>query len=147
MMLTIGQKAIRAQSLTPETFANAGGYSSTGVASLSWTFGQTVTPTFVGGSNKLTQGFQQPFVLAFYGCTNCVAPNFDPSATADDGSCITSCNGDFDFNGTVNVTDLLVFMSDFGTGGTCLPGDLNLDMFVNVTDLLLFMSAFGTNCS
>ncbi|MBL7943809.1 MAG: hypothetical protein JNM00_13635, partial [Flavobacteriales bacterium] len=94
------------QTLSPQTLANAGGYADNGTTSVSWTFGQTVTPTFNNGFGKLTQGFQQPMLLALLGCTDCSAPNYDPDATADDGSCITSCNGDFDFNGTVNVSDL-----------------------------------------
>lgn len=49
-----------AQSLRPQVIATAGGYQSSGY-SLSYTIGETVTPTLSAGGYMLTQGFQQPF--------------------------------------------------------------------------------------
>ncbi len=47
-----------AQTLSPSVLATTGGSSSGN--ELSWTVGETFTETFTGGSNILTQGFQQP---------------------------------------------------------------------------------------
>jgi hypothetical protein len=52
-----------------------------------------------------------------YGCTYSEAINFDPAATADDGSCVQggdSCEGDFDGDNAVGVSDLLVFLTLYG---------------------------------
>lgn len=51
---------VSAQSLSPQVIASSGGFFSNGSGSLSWTLGETMTETFTGGSNQLTQGFQQP---------------------------------------------------------------------------------------
>lgn len=52
-----------AQSLSPQVIASSGGYFSNAAGSLSFTVGETVTPTVTGGGYTLTQGFQQPFDL------------------------------------------------------------------------------------
>jgi hypothetical protein len=80
------------------------------------------------------------------GCTNCLASNYDPAANADDGSCITSCTGDFSFDGVIGATDLLIFLGSFGTSGDCLITDLNSDTTVGLSDLLIFLGTFGTSC-
>lgn len=52
-----------------------------------------------------------------YGCTYAEAINFDPAATADDGSCVQggdTCEGDFDGDNAVGVSDLLVFLTLYG---------------------------------
>lgn len=51
------------------------------------------------------------------GCTNPSALNYDPCASVDDGDCDFGCLGDLNSDGTVNVTDLLLFASNFGN--TC----------------------------
>lgn len=56
----------------------------------------------------------------FAGCTYLDATNYDNLAAVDDGSCLfeagcTECAGDFDGNGTINTSDLLTFLSIFGT--------------------------------
>lgn len=53
---------VNAQTLSPSVLPSAGGYFSAANGSLSWTLGETVTPTLQAGSNILTQGFQQPEV-------------------------------------------------------------------------------------
>jgi hypothetical protein len=50
----------------------------------------------------------------FGGCTDPLAPNYDACANVDDGSCDT-CPADLDNSGVVNVTDLLQFVSAYGT--------------------------------
>jgi len=51
-----------AQKLTPTVIPATGGYSTAGNVKLSWTMGETYTPTLRAGSNILTQGFEQPEV-------------------------------------------------------------------------------------
>lgn len=52
------------------------------------------------------------------GCTDLLAVNYSNCANLDDNSCIyesPSCNGDLDFNGNINVGDLLIFLTLYGT--------------------------------
>ena len=63
-----------------------------------------------------------------FGCTYPTADNFDPSATADDGSCVltaapddgetiwATCEGDISGDGLVGVEDLLDLLLVYGTG-------------------------------
>lgn len=51
------------------------------------------------------------------GCTDPAFGNYNPYANTDDGSCFTACVGDFDNNGTISSSDLLIFLSVFNT--TC----------------------------
>ena len=52
----------------------------------------------------------------FYGCTYESAMNYSGEATMDDGTCeFGSCEADFDGDGAVATTDLLIFLADFGT--------------------------------
>jgi hypothetical protein len=57
------------------------------------------------------------------GCTYADASNYDASAIFDDGSCtfifVSSCPGDFDFDGIVNINDLMLFLSYYGN--ICSP--------------------------
>ena len=81
------------------------------------------------------------------GCTYPLAVNFEPLATADDGTCI--------FSGCTDSTAAnysLVFGVD---DGSCLnvandlscPEDLTQDGLVNTMDLLLFLGAYGSQCN
>lgn len=54
------------------------------------------------------------------GCTYDQASNYDAAAVVDDGSCdfssvISSCPADLDGNGSVGVSDLLIFIAAYGT--------------------------------
>lgn len=83
------------------------------------------------------------------GCTDSAACNYDSTATNDDGSCeFTSCvcPGDLDGDGQVAVTDVLLFLSDFGCAVDPCVGDSNGDGQTNVEDLLLMLSYFGLIC-
>jgi hypothetical protein len=62
------------------------------------------------------------------------------------GCCTSACTGDLDFDGVVNVSDLLLFVGEYGSSGICLLADLDNDGTVNVVDLLLFSGAFGNTC-
>jgi hypothetical protein len=53
--------SVHAQTLSPSVIAAGGGYSTSGVGSLSYTIAEmTMVETFVQGSSMLSQGFQQP---------------------------------------------------------------------------------------
>ena len=49
------------------------------------------------------------------GCTYSGAPNYNPAATLDDGSCAATCAGDLNGDGLVQLLDLLDFLVAFGT--------------------------------
>jgi hypothetical protein len=57
--------------------------------------------------------------LEVYGCTYDYALNYNPDASADDGSCevddsFNSCPSDLDGSGVVGLSDLLLFLIDYG---------------------------------
>lgn len=58
---------------------------------------------------------------------------------------LTSCTGDFDFDGFVNTNDLSIFLADFGCSSDCLA-DANNDGITGISDLSLILSVFGTTC-
>lgn len=62
------------------------------------------------------------------GCLDSEAYNYNPNATVDSGFCLYtegqgggggSCTSDLDNDGAIGASDLLVFLSNFGS--TCLP--------------------------
>jgi hypothetical protein len=55
------------------------------------------------------------------------------------------CAGDFDQNGLVATSDVLLFMSDFGCASACAK-DLTGDGGVFTSDLLILLGVFGTAC-
>jgi hypothetical protein len=83
------------------------------------------------------------------GCTDAGACNYDAAATQDDGTCeytSCACPGDLDGDGQVAVTDVLLFLSDFGCVDIPCVGDTTGDGLTNVDDLLLMLSNFGNVC-
>ena len=48
------------------------------------------------------------------GCTFPNAPNYDPSATMDNGTCIASCYADINGDGHIQLSDLLDLLQFFG---------------------------------
>lgn len=59
---------------------------------------------------------------------------------------LSLCTGDYNNDGVVNISDLLLFIANYGCGSNCGIFDLTGDDTVNVGDLLIFMSFFGTDC-
>lgn len=49
-----------AQTATPDIMGTAGGHGASSAAQVSWSIGEPVTETALGGSARLTQGFEQP---------------------------------------------------------------------------------------
>jgi hypothetical protein len=46
----------------------------------------------------------------------------------------------------VDLADLAVLLSRFGTSGTALPGDQNRNGAVDLEDLAILLSNFGVAC-
>ena len=99
-----------------------------------------------------------PFCLeisAVYGCMDIDACNYNPLAT-DQADCIYPFDGfdcagislcplDLNSNGYIEVSDLLIILSDFGCASDC-TGDVNGDGVVTVADVLFILSSFGDPC-
>ncbi len=58
----------------------------------------------------------------------------------------TPCPGDFDLNGSVNISDFLLFITGYGCTSNCAPFDLDESGTVNTVDLLVMIAAFGSTC-
>ncbi|MBK7761888.1 MAG: hypothetical protein IPI46_00760 [Bacteroidetes bacterium] len=54
---------LKAQTLSPQVIASAGGFQSNAAGSLSFTIGETNTQTLTSANHMLTQGFQQPYKM------------------------------------------------------------------------------------
>ncbi|MFM1930857.1 MAG: hypothetical protein RL226_160 [Bacteroidota bacterium] len=55
------------------------------------------------------------------------------------------CMGDFNDDGSINVSDLLYLLSEFGCTSSC-AADMNGDGAVNSGDALMFFGLFGLDC-
>jgi hypothetical protein len=58
-----------------------------------------------------------------------------------------TCAADFNNDGIVGASDMLIFLGAYGCVGACGAPDLNNDGFVNTTDLLVFLGAYGAQCN
>jgi hypothetical protein len=56
------------------------------------------------------------------------------------------CPGDFNHDGYINVTDLLILLSEYGCTSSCGEPDMSGDNLVGTADLLMFLSYYGTVC-
>jgi hypothetical protein len=91
------------------------------------------------------------------GCSDDAACNYNPEAT-DEAACDypsegldcagnpISCPEDLNNNGMVEVSDVLLLLSDFGCNTECSVADVNGDGSVSVADVLLLLAAFGEAC-
>lgn len=61
VMMLFAVTFARAQTLTPQVISPGGSYAAGGGYSLSQNLGELAVQTFSGGSNILTQGFEQPY--------------------------------------------------------------------------------------
>jgi hypothetical protein len=55
------------------------------------------------------------------------------------------CLGDYNLDGQINVSDILVLLGSYGCTGNC-PTDLSGDNEVDTADLLIFLPMFGSAC-
>lgn len=79
------------------------------------------------------------------GDCGCGTPDEDADGDGITDCLEVPCDGDLDKSGSVNVTDLLGILSDWGpcTPGTPCNGDVNDDGTVDVTDLLTVLANWG----
>jgi hypothetical protein len=56
------------------------------------------------------------------------------------------CAGDMDDDHDVEIDDLAILLSQYGTSGAGLPGDQNRDGVVDIADLATLLSSFGDAC-
>lgn len=56
------------------------------------------------------------------------------------------CPGDASGDGSVNISDVGIVLSQFGTAGCGLDGDVTGDAAVNISDLGAVLANFGTSC-
>lgn len=56
------------------------------------------------------------------------------------------CEEDLNYDGIVDVNDLLVFINQFGCVNNC-TSDFDDDGVVGTTDLILMLGAFNTSCT
>ncbi|MDB0025413.1 M12 family metallo-peptidase [Flavobacteriales bacterium] len=62
-------------------------------------------------------------------------------------STCSSCASDINGNGTTDVADVLLVLSDFGCESNCNTAtDLDFDGVITVSDVLAVLSAFGESC-
>jgi hypothetical protein len=102
--------------------------------------------TFEGVDNNCDEMIEGDEEMAIEGCMDPLASNYNPSASISDDSCIyIDCLGDFNFDGTITVNDLLTLLAEFGCSENCMT-DMNSDEFVSVADLLALLAIFGTSC-
>jgi hypothetical protein len=113
-----------AQSGSPQVHSSGGAQVTAGTQKISFTVGQAIGGTYAGSTRKVTIGFQQPIMIDS-----------------------TTCVGDFDNSGYINIADLLIFFSNFGCTSACGNTDMDENGTVNITDLLQLISVFGTSCS
>jgi Dockerin type I domain len=59
------------------------------------------------------------------------------------GHSFSNLVGDLNGDGTVNVLDLSIFLSNWGQAGSGLPEDFNGDGIVNILDLSILLTHFG----
>lgn len=94
------------------------------------------------------------FAVGTHTVTLTVADEFGVTSTdtvtvtvnAGGGGC--PCTGDLDNNGLRDISDLALFLSNFGRSdspGSCF-GDFNGDGIVDISDLALILSNFGSGC-
>jgi spore coat protein A len=128
--------------------------------------GDLLTYQWLRNGTPLTDG-TGPYGCVYSGCTtasmtissatpannaqySCAVTGFCGSApgAAANLTVTPACVGDLDYDGSVNTTDLTIFLASFGqsvTPGT--SGDLNADGAVNTSDLTFFLARFGAPCA
>jgi len=98
--------------------------------------------TYPSGVNYNPDATADDGSCEFEGCTDTLALNFDSDATLSDESCLyLGCMDPFgiDYDATANVPGMCLYSA----GGA---SDFDSDGLVDVTDLLLFFETYGYSC-
>jgi hypothetical protein len=80
-----------------------------------------------------------------HGCQVSNACNYDPLANGVLQTCFYP-RGDFNHDGIVSTTDMLLFLGAIGCQSACGEFDLSGDNKVTITDMLIFLGLFGNGC-
>lgn len=93
------------------------------------------------GSDMLVAAWQDNAA----GTVDIKAQNINMDGTL--GESTPPCPPDLDASGAVDLADLAILLSHFGsTGASAADGDLDGDTQVTLTDLAMLLSAYGTDC-
>jgi len=103
----------------------------------------TILPDLIasynGGTNSWTAGkFQSSTAVA-----NGTTLGWIDDPVTKQVTVMATISGDFNLDGTVNLTDLAILRTGFGGGTTWAAGDVNYDGVVNLTDLAILRANFG----
>ena len=105
LMLLLAGTLARAQMLTPRVVSSGGKYTSAGGYSLSQNIGELVVATLTGGTNKLTEGFEQPNPDAFVAIQDPLVPGMSiklyPNPASDHVSISILSDKDMDYLFTI----------------------------------------------
>ncbi len=58
----------------------------------------------------------------------------------------SSCPGDLDGDGQINLSDLAILLAHYGQSGTYADGDLDCDGVVDLSDLAILLAHYGESC-
>lgn len=83
-------------------------------------------------------------ICVLAGCADPAASNYDPNVTHPyNNDCIYGADPfDLNFDGNVDVPDLLVMLENLGCANPNCPGDVTEDGEVDINDLLVFLTRF-----
>ena len=110
-----------------------------GVGALEVLSGTMVDATYtVGAGVVVNVGDQYSFTAPPLSVVTLKIPYTEPQAV-----CI--CTADYDVDGVVGVSDLLLILGDLGCQGACQT-DLDSNHNVVVSDILLFLAMYGSLC-
>jgi hypothetical protein len=80
-----------------------------------------------------------------HGCNEASSCNYDPLVSGSPQTCFYP-RGDFNHDGIVSTTDMLLFLGAIGCQSNCGEFDLTSDDKVTITDMLVFLGLFGDEC-
>lgn len=131
---------------SPETAAHIHGFAPPGVNAgiltflpagprklMVWNFGPANEPAVVDGrtyANVHTTGF----------------PGGEIRGQIEFPRLAILCPGDFNTDGVIDINDLTILLSRFGTAGDACSGDMDGNGIIDINDLTSFLSLFGSSC-
>ena len=104
-----------------------------------WTIGNDISVEMVGPSVSYSITEDGTYVVVFVYAQGAFITSVETIVSTG------ACPGDFNCDRTISVTDLLMLISDFSCVEDCTT-DMDTDGIVGVSDLISFISVYGTNC-